>query len=165
MQQGCLLVYEEEQIMTIPEHPHFETIGSLIEQLETSKEGLSNTAVQKNLSLYGLNEIQEKKHNLFTLFLAQFKSPLVYILVVAAVLSLFLGKLHEGLLILLIILINSFIGFWQEVKALSSIKALKKLTESKTQVKREKQVFSISSSELVPGDVIILSVRIQSTKK
>lgn len=143
--------------MTIPEHPHFETLESLAEQLETSKEGLSNAAVQKNLSIYGLNEIQEKKHNLFILFLAQFKSPLVYVLVVAALLSLFLGKLHEGLLILLIILINSFIGFWQEVKALSSIKALKKLTESKTHVKRENRAFAISSAELVPGDVIILS--------
>ena len=143
--------------MTIPEHPHFETLESLAEQLETSKEGLNNAVVQKNLSIYGLNEIQEKKHNLFILFLAQFKSPLVYVLVVAAVLSLFLGKLHEGLLILLIILINSLIGFWQEVKALSSIKALKKLTESKTQVKRENQIFTISSARLVPGDVIILS--------
>jgi len=143
--------------MTISEHPHFETLESLAEQLETSKEGLNNAAVQKNLSIYGLNEIQEKKHNFFTLFLAQFKSPLVYVLVVAAVLSLFLGKLHEGLLIVLIILINSFIGFWQEVKALASIKALKKLTESKTQVKRENQVFAISSAGLVPGDVILLS--------
>ncbi|WP_415408294.1 cation-translocating P-type ATPase [Sulfurovum sp. CS9] len=143
--------------MIISEHPHCETLKSLTEQLETSKEGLSNAAVEKNLSIYGLNEIQEKKHNLFILFLAQFKSPLVYVLVVAALLSLFLGKLHEGLLILLIILINSLIGFWQEVKALSSIKALKKLTESKTQVKRENRAFSISSAELVPGDVIILS--------
>jgi len=143
--------------MTISEHPHFETLESLAEQLETSKEGLTNAAVQKNLSIYSLNEIQEKKHNFFTLFLSQFKSPLVYVLVVAALLSLFLGKLHEGLLILLIILINSFIGFWQEVKALSSIKALKKLTQSKTQVKRENQIFTIPSTELVPGDVIILS--------
>jgi len=143
--------------MTIPEHPHFETLESLAEQLETSKEGLNSAAVEKNLSIYGLNEIQEKKHNFFRLLLSQFKSPLVYVLVVAAVLSLFLGKLHEGLLILLIILINSFIGFWQEVKALSSIKALKKLTQSKTQVKRENQIFAIPSTELVPGDVIILS--------
>ena len=143
--------------MIIPKHPHFETLESLVEQLETSKEGLSNAAVEKNLATYGLNEIQEKKHNLFILFLAQFKSPLVYVLVFAALLSLFLGKLHEGLLILLIILINSFIGFWQEVKALSSIKALRKLTESKAQVKRENRAFPISSAELVPGDVIILS--------
>ena len=143
--------------MTISEHPHFETLESLAEQLETSKEGLNNAAVQKNLSIYGLNEIQEKKHNLFRLFLTQFISPLVYVLLIAALLSLFLGNIHEGLLILLIILINSFIGFWQEVKALSSIKALRKLTQSKTQVKRENQIFAISSTELVPGDVIILS--------
>lgn len=81
----------------------------------------------------------------------------MYVLVVATVLSLFLGKIHEGLLILLIILINSLIGFWQEVKALSSIKALQKLTENKTQVKRDGEIFTISSSQLVPGDVIILT--------
>ncbi|MCW8822306.1 MAG: cation-transporting P-type ATPase, partial [Sulfurovum sp.] len=143
--------------MTIPEYPHSETLELLAEQLETSREGLNNFAVQENLSIYGLNEIQEKKHNLFILFLTQFKSPLVYVLIAAAALSLFLGNIQEGLLILLIILINSCIGFWQEVKALSSIRSLKKLTESKTQVKRENQIFAISSSQLVPGDVIILS--------
>ncbi len=143
--------------MTIPKYPHAVTVESLAEQLETSKEGLSHATAKKNLSLYGLNEIQEKKHNLFLLFFAQFTSPLVYVLLVAALLSLFLENIHEGLLILLIIFINSFIGFWQEVKALASIKALKKLTESKTQVKRENQVVVISSSELVPGDVVVLS--------
>ncbi len=143
--------------MTIPAYPHSETLELLAEQLETSKEGLSNSVVQKNLSIYGSNEIQEKKHNLFILFLSQFTSPLVYVLLVAALLSLFLGNVHEGLLIFVIILVNSFIGFWQEVKALASIKALKKLTESKTQVKRDNKMIVISSSQLVPGDVIILS--------
>ena len=143
--------------MTIPAYPHSETLELLAEQLETSKEGLNNSVVQKNLSIYGSNEIQEKKHNLFILFLSQFTSPLVYVLLVAALLSLFLGNVHEGLLIFVIILVNSFIGFWQEVKALASIKALKKLTESKTQVKRDNKMIVIASSQLVPGDVIILS--------
>jgi Ca2+-transporting ATPase len=78
------------------------------------------------------------------------------VLVAAALLSLFLGNMHEGLLILLIVLINASLGFWQETKALVSIKALKKLTQSNTQVKRENKIFLIPSSELVPGDVIIL---------
>ncbi|HQR74250.1 MAG TPA: cation-transporting P-type ATPase [Sulfurovum sp.] len=143
--------------MTIPDYPHVETIEFLAQQMESSKEGLNQAKVQQNLSIYGLNEIKEKKHNLFLLFLSQFKSPLVYVLVAAAALSLFLQNMHEGVLILLIVIINSCIGFWQEVKALSSIKALKKLTESKTQVKRNNQTVLISSSQLVPGDVIVLS--------
>lgn len=143
--------------MTIPEYPHFETIESLVQKMEISKEGLSTDDAQKNLSIYGLNEIIEKKHNLFILFLLQFKSPLVYVLVVAVMLSFFLGNIHEGVLILIILLLNALIGFWQELKALSSIKALKKLTESKTEVKRDNQVLVVSSSELVPGDVILLS--------
>lgn len=143
--------------MTIPDYPHVETIEFLAQQMESSKEGLNQAKVQQNLLIYGLNEIKEKKHNLFLLFLSQFKSPLVYVLVAAAALSLFLQNMHEGVLILLIVIINSCIGFWQEVKALSSIKALKKLTESKTQVKRNNQTVLISSSQLVPGDVIVLS--------
>ena len=143
--------------MTIPEYPHFEMVESLVEQMETSKKGLSNATVQKNLSMYGYNEIKEKKHNLFILFFLQFKSPLVYVLVVAVMLSFFLGNIHEGMLILIILLLNALIGFWQELKALSSIKALKKLTESKTEVRRDNQVLVVSSVELVPGDVILLS--------
>ena len=143
--------------MTIPEYPHFETIESLAQKMEISKEGLSTDDAKKNLSIYGLNEIKEKKHNLFILFLFQFKSPLVYVLVVAVMLSFFLGNIHEGVLILIILLLNALIGFWQELKALSSIKALQKLTESKTKVKRDNQVLVVSSTELVPGDVILLS--------
>jgi len=143
--------------MTVPDYPHVETIEFLAQQMESSKEGLNQAKVQQNLSIYGLNEIKEKKHNLFLLFLSQFKSPLVYVLVAAAALSLFLQNMHEGVLILLIVILNSCIGFWQEVKALSSIKALKRLTESKTQVKRNNQTVLISSSQLVPGDVIVLS--------
>ena len=143
--------------MIIPDYPHSRTIESLAEALESSKEGLDDAAAKKNLSRYGPNEIREKKHNLFKLFLAQFASPLVYILVFAAILSFSLGKREEGLLILLIILINASIGFWQEVKALASIKALRKLTESRVHVRRQNRVFTLSSSEIVPGDVVILS--------
>ena len=143
--------------MTIPEYPHVETIDSLVQKMEVSKEGLRGETAEENLSIYGPNEIQEKKHSLFILFLTQFKSPLIYVLLVAAILSFFLQNLHEGLLILLIILVNALIGFWQEVKALSSIRSLKKLTESRTQVRRDDQIVSLPSSALVPGDVILLS--------
>lgn len=142
--------------MNIPKYPHSETIESLAKALETSKDGLVNSKVEENFLLYGPNEIKEERFNYFILFLTQFKSPLVYVLVAAAMLSLFLDNMHEGLLILLIVLINASLGFWQETKALVSIKALKKLTQSNTQVKRENKIFLIPSSELVPGDVIIL---------
>jgi Ca2+-transporting ATPase len=140
----------------IPEYPHSKTVESLMMEMETSQEGLSHQQVKENLLHYGPNEIEEKRHNYFILFLSQFKSPLVYILIIAAVLSFVLDNLHEGVLILLIIMINALIGFWQEIKALSSITALKKFTQSKTEVKRENSVSVIPSSELVPGDVIIL---------
>lgn len=143
--------------MIIPAHPHNETADSLARQMGISKEGLNKDRVQENLSIYGLNEIKEKKHNFFVLFLSQFKSPLVYVLVAASILSFFLGNVHEGVLIFFILFLNAVIGFWQELKALGSIKALKKLTESKIEVKRDNKVYVISSSQLVPGDIVFLS--------
>lgn len=146
----------ERKIMIIPQYPHCKTIEALAKELETSMEGLSDAVVQKNLAFYGLNEIEEKKNNLFSLFFSQFKSPLVYVLILAAVLSIFLKNIHEGILIIVIILVNTLIGFWQEIKALTSIEALKKLTQSKTHVKREGRVGRIASLELVPGDFVLL---------
>lgn len=146
----------ERKIMSIPKYPHCETIEALTKQLETSREGLSDAAAQKNFALYGPNEIEEKKESLVSLFLAQFKSPLVYVLILAAILSLFLKNIHEGIVIILIILVNTLIGFWQEVKALTSIEALKKLTQNKIHVKRAGHVRYIASCELVPGDLVVL---------
>ncbi|MFT7879802.1 MAG: cation-transporting P-type ATPase [Sulfurimonas sp.] len=143
--------------MHIPEFPHNHPIASLFEALDTTKEGLSVGKAAHRLAEYGPNEIEEKKQNLLILLVAQFKSPLVYILVIAAMLSFFLDNLHEGFLILLIICINATIGFWQEVKALASIKALQKFTQSKTEVKRDNRITAIASSDLVPGDVVMLS--------
>lgn len=147
---------QKEKMMTIPPYPHSETIETLIENLETSQEGLSDDAVQNNLALYGPNEIEEKKDSRFALFVAQFKSPLVYVLILAALLSIFLKNIHEGIVIILIILVNTLIGFWQEIKALTSIEALKKLTQNKIHVKRAGQTKLIASCELVPGDLVLL---------
>ena len=141
----------------IPIHPHSKKPDQIIKELETSLDGLSHHQAQNNLSHYGTNEIEEKKHSYLMMFLMQFKSPLVYVLLIAALLSFALENLHEGLLILLIILINATIGFWQEIKALASIKALKKFTQSKTQVKRDNSISAIPSSQLVPGDIVILT--------
>ena len=141
----------------IAEYPHSRTVEVLMRAMETSEEGLSCQQAREKLLRYGPNEIEEKKNNYLMLILAQFKSPLVYILIIAAILSFILHNLHEGVLILLIIMVNASIGFWQELKALASIEALKKLTQSKTEVKRGSSQFAIPSSELVPGDLVILT--------
>lgn len=140
----------------ISEHPHSKTVALLLREMESSAEGLSHQQAKARLLHYGPNEIEEERHNYVVLFLSQFKSPLVYILIIAALLSFILDNLHEGVLILFIIMINASIGFWQELKALTSIKALKKLTQSKTEIKRQNSLLTLPSSELVPGDLIIL---------
>jgi len=91
--------------MTIPKFPHAQSVEALSKEMEVSKEGYSHQKAKELLSHYGLNILQEKQHNLFKLFLEQFKSPLVYILLIAASLSLLMGNIHEG--------ITAILAFWQ----------------------------------------------------
>ncbi len=138
-------------------YPHAKTAQMLFDALQTSTHGLTSKEAKVRLEIYGPNMLDEAKQNLFLLFLSQFQSPLVYVLVIAAVLSFVLGNLHEGVIIFTIVVVNAAIGFWQEIKALTSIEALKKLTENRTKVKRDNAVIALSSYELVPGDVAVLS--------
>jgi Ca2+-transporting ATPase len=82
---------------------------------------------------------------------------LVIILILAAIISLFVADLKDFLVITVLILVNGAIGFWQELKAETSLEALKRLTESKVQVIRDAVTLTISSSDLVPGDCVLLS--------
>jgi Ca2+-transporting ATPase len=108
------------------------------------------------LDRYGPNELEEKKRSKLRTFLSQFNSVLVYILIVAAVITLIIGDLKDLIVILLLLILNGVIGFWQEIKAEASIQALKKMTETRNHVLRDGSVSNLPSKELVPGDVVLL---------
>lgn len=134
------------------------SIENLLEQFSTSiKEGLSLSAVLEKQRIFGKNELEEENINYIKIFLRQFTSIFIYILFLASFISIISGRYIDFFAIIVIIIVNSSIGFWMEVRAEVSIRALKKLTKSKEKVLRSAEIFSVPSSELVPGDIVLLS--------
>lgn len=126
-------------------------------ELKTSENGISSTEAKNRLEKYGKNEIAEnKKVNPIILFLKQFKSSLVYILIFAAIISYLFDHIVDMYVILAVIIINASIGFILENKAENSIAALKKMVVSYAKVYRDNELTKIPASQLVPGDVIVL---------
>ncbi len=119
--------------------------------------GLNSLEVSKRLKEYGHNEIlQARKTSLIELFLRQFQSVLVLLLIGASLVSLLLGETLDGLFIILIVLLNAVLGFMQEYKADQAIDKLKDLTVAYVRLIRDGKETRIDSRELVPGDVILL---------
>ena len=143
--------------MKLPDAPHALPVESVRDALETSPHGLTGSEVQARLALYGKNILKEEKTSRLVIFLRQFNSILVYILIIAAVIALIVSDIKDFFIIIFIIGVNSIIGFWQEVKAEASLDALKKLTESKVTVIRDGTERIIPSEELVPGDCVTLT--------
>jgi P-type Ca2+ transporter type 2C len=127
-------------------------------QLGTNPEtGLDETEVASRLSKYGLNELVEKGVKSPWLILwEQLTGTMVVILIVAAVISYFLGDAIDTIAILAIVILNALLGFRQEYKAEQAMAALKKLAVPNVRVRRDGHVREISARELVPGDVVLL---------
>jgi Ca2+-transporting ATPase len=137
--------------------PHLGTRGEALLRAGATPEGLTSAEAEERLRHFGPNRLQEKKTSKVALFLRQFRSVLIYILLAAAVLTLILGDARDFLIVVLLILANAVIGFFQEKKAQDSVEALRKLTESHVLVMRDGRAFQMASSLLVPGDVIIVA--------
>lgn len=137
---------------------HNFSIEETLAQLATNRRGLTEEEARERLKKYGSNELQEKGKVLWPLvFLRQFASPLIYILLAAAAIELFyMGKPTDAGVILAVVLINSAIGFFQEQKAEKAMEALKRLVVPKAKVLRTGSLKEIAAYELVPGDIIFL---------
>ena len=133
------------------------SIHAVLEEAKTSKKGLLLQEALHRLKLYGKNTLEQEKISYWKIFQRQYSNILIYVLMAVAVISFFLGKIPDFFIITLILVINVFIGFWQEVKAAYSIQSLKKLTETKDRVIRESQTLIIPSSEVVVGDIVLLT--------
>lgn len=119
--------------------------------------GLSHREAAKRLASYGPNELaKKKKETILLIFLRQFKSPLIYILILAAGVVFALGQVIDALVILAVLILNSVIGAFQEGKAKNSLEKLKSLTRHKALVIRGGVEVLISSEEVVLGDVLVL---------
>ena len=125
--------------------------------LGTNPEGLSETEVREKREEFGENKLTfEKGISPLVMFLRQFKSPLVYVLILAAVISLLGNHAEDTIVIAIILLINSIIGFAQEWRAEKTIESVKQLIEEKSIVIRNGEEQEISSSEIVVGDLLLL---------
>lgn len=136
---------------------HLLSISETFQLFATKKQGLSEAEVQERQKEYGKNELVEKKKpSLFVLLLYQFKDVMIFILLIAAVISFAVGDIKDTVVILIIVLLNAIIGFVQEYRAEKAMSALKKTSSLHATVRRAENIVQISVSELVPGDIVIL---------
>ena len=132
--------------------------------LESKETGISTEDAEKRLEKFGLNEIEEaEKTSLIRLFLEQFRSFLVIILLVAVIISFvssifFGGEILESIAISAIVFANAILGFVQEYRAEQAIEALKQIAAPEAVVFRDGTEMKIPSRELVPGDIVLLEM-------
>lgn len=120
-------------------------------------ESLNTSQAREKLLEYGYNELPPKPPaSVFKLIFEQFKSPLTYLLIAASVFSFVIGDPLDGILIIVILILNSILAFYQEYKASRELEALKKMEVTTSRVIRENKQQEIPSRELVPGDIILL---------
>lgn len=120
--------------------------------------GFSQKEVRQKQKEFGLNEIESKKPSFFIKLLKWFISPIALMLLTAALLSLFINKLFDFYFILVLMLINFFIGFWQEKKADNAIEKLSQKLSVKVKVLREENWLWLDSKYIVVGDIIDLNI-------
>ncbi|HEY1206783.1 MAG: plasma-membrane proton-efflux P-type ATPase [Bryobacteraceae bacterium] len=125
-------------------------------QLGSSPDGLSQAEAQKRLTQYGANEIAEKKTNPFLKFLTYFWGPIPWMIEVAVILSGVVRHWPDFFIILLLLVSNAVVGFWEERQAGNAIAALKAKLAIKAKVKRDGKWTDPAAREVVPGDVIRL---------
>ena len=126
----------------------------LLTKLGSSPDGLSQAEAQNRLTQYGLNEIEEKKTNLFLKFLTYFWGPIPWMIEGAIILSGVVRHWTDFFIILLLLVSNAVVGFWEEHQAGNAIAALKAKLAIKTRVKRDGKWITPEARELVPGDII-----------
>ncbi len=120
-------------------------------------QGLSDEEVKIRLEKYGPNKLlAKKKKSIFRIFIAQLMDWLIYILLVAVIITLFLGEYVDSVIIVIVIITNAILGVIQEIKAGRAIEALQKMSHPKALVRRNGDVREIHSDQVVPGDILIL---------
>lgn len=133
------------------------SISDIFEIVKSNEQGLSEQDAISRLKEYGLNKLPEvKPDGLLVIFLRQFKSPLIYILLLAGVIIFAMGEIVDGLIILAVLVFNAIVGAVQEGRAQNTLLALKKYTETKTIVLRDGLEVIVADKDVVPGDIIIL---------
>ncbi len=136
---------------------HHYSAEESLKKLNVTPAGLSSDEIPERMEKYGRNTLPSaKKLTLFKIILNQFLSPLIYVLLVAALVSIVLNEYSDAGFIIIVLLINAIIGAFQEWKAEAKASALEQMIKLKVRVKRDGRSFVIDGVELVPGDIVIL---------
>lgn len=131
--------------------------ATVLENLQSSSNGLSSSEAAKRLKENGPNTLfRQKRETKLRILIRQLKSPLIYILLIAAALAIIMGKITDGIVVFSVILINTVIGFIQEHQAGNAIQGLLKLISENATVMRDGVQKNIPSLQLVPGDYLLL---------
>ncbi|MDR0916483.1 MAG: cation-translocating P-type ATPase [Oscillospiraceae bacterium] len=134
-----------------------ESVAEVLAELSSGIDGLSGEAVKRTTDPEHLNRLEEAKKKSFAAKLfEQIANPMIIILIVAAVVSGALGEISDTIIILAVVVINSFLGIFQENKAEQAIDALKKMSYTTAKVRRDGTVTRVNSEELVRGDIVLL---------
>ena len=140
--------------------PAFWSIAAqeMLQRLQTTTQGLTTDEARARLTRYGANLLKpKKKSDALTLFLSQFKSPIILILFIATGLSFFLSDPVDAYIILTIVLVSGLLGYWQEHSAANAVEKLLAIVQIKASVLRDGGPKEIPVEEIVPGDIVILN--------
>ena len=139
------------------------SIGQTAEELNSDiYEGLTHREAGERLRRDGKNEMKAaRKKTPIESFLEQLNDPLIYVLIVAAVVSVLLGEISDAVIIGVVVVMNALVGMLQEGKARKALESLKKLTSPKAMVIREGRRMEIPAAELVKGDLVCLEAGCQ----
>lgn len=140
-----------QEVMQSPPQQVLEAFGV------DSAQGLNEQQVKRQRDKYGWNRLQKKKQRgAWAIFVDQFKSPIIALLAVAAVLAFAFQEWIEGVAVVIAIALNAIIGFTTELRAVKSMESLQELSKAHAKVRREGQVKQINADQLVPGDIVVL---------
>ena len=143
----------------MPRNFYNQKIEDVAQELETSSsQGLSVNQIEELRTKYGSNSLTSKKKiSIWQRFLAQFKDFMIIVLIVAALLSGFVAQeWTDAAIIMIVVILNAVLGVFQETRSEEAINALKKMATPNAHVRRDGQIVEIPSTELVPGDVVLL---------
>lgn len=133
----------------------FDKLSSSL-SVDTGK-GLSHQEAESRLKKYGKNKLKEHKgRSIWQILLSQVLNPVIYLLTAAAILAFVFGDIPEGIAIVIVLLINTLIGFWMEYKAEKSMDALKKMDKIQSRILRDGEEKDIDAEEIVPGDILLV---------
>ncbi len=130
---------------------------TVLKNLKTSLNGLTSKEAKHRLDKYGSNELpKEKNKNILNIFMSSFNDPIIFILLIASILSFVIGEILDGFVILFIIIIDAVVSTIQEYKAEKNSEALKNIIKVNVKVIRDNKTIEIDSSNVVKGDIIVV---------